>query len=86
VQGSLTDGEGISAVDLLVSTGLDQLLYNLKLFFPFYKTTYLNEEVNRTDPSPSIRLPWNVYTLATDGENSTDRGAVNAKSVLKKLG
>jgi hypothetical protein len=27
-------------------------------FFLFYKTTYLNEEVNHTDPSPSVRLPW----------------------------
>jgi len=26
-------------------------------FFIFYKTTYLNEEINRFDPSPSVRLP-----------------------------
>jgi hypothetical protein len=26
--------------------------------FIFYKTTYLNEEVNCTDPFPSISVPW----------------------------
>jgi len=24
----------------------------------FYKTSYLNEEVNRTEPSPSVRISW----------------------------
>ncbi len=47
----------ISTVDLLVLTSLDQLLWELKLNFPFYKTTYLNEEVNCTEPSPSVRVP-----------------------------
>jgi len=23
-----------------------------------YKTSYLNEEVNRTEPSPSVSVPW----------------------------
>ncbi len=27
------------------------------LIFLFYKTTYLNEEVNRTEQSPSVRVP-----------------------------
>jgi hypothetical protein len=24
----------------------------------FYKTSYINEEVNRTEPPPSVTLPW----------------------------
>jgi len=30
----------------------------LTLLFTFYKTSYLNEEVNRTDPSFTISVPW----------------------------
>jgi hypothetical protein len=46
-------------VDPRVLTSLGQLIFKLKLcFFLFYKTTYLNEEDNRTDPSPSVSLPW----------------------------
>ncbi len=48
----------ISTVDLLVLTSLNELLFKLKLNFLFYKATYLNEEVNCTEPSPSVRVPW----------------------------
>ncbi len=48
----------ISTVDLLVLTSLDQLLFKLTLNFLFYKATFLNEEVNCTEPSPSVRVPW----------------------------
>ncbi len=49
----------MSMVDLLVLTGFDQLLFKLKLNFLFYKTTYLNEEVNCTEPSsPLERVLW----------------------------
>ncbi len=41
----------IGTVDLLALTSLDLLLF---IFFIFYKTTYLNEEVNGSEPSPSI--------------------------------
>jgi len=34
-QGNLTEGEGISTVDLLVLTGLDQLAFILKILFTF---------------------------------------------------
>jgi hypothetical protein len=55
--GNLTKGEGlISTVDLLVLTSLGQLLLILKVLF-IYKTSYLNEEVNCTKPSPSVRVP-----------------------------
>jgi len=49
----------ISTLDLLVLTCLDQLLLIMKiLFFSFYKTNYLNEEVNCTYLPPSVRVPW----------------------------
>jgi hypothetical protein len=28
------------------------------MFVLSYKTSYLNKEVNRTEPSPSVRVPW----------------------------
>jgi hypothetical protein len=44
----------ISTFDLLELTSLDQLIFKMKKYFPlYYKTSYLNEEVNRTEPSPS---------------------------------
>ncbi len=52
-------GGRFSTVDLLVLTSLDQFVSKLKiLFFLFYKTSYLNEEVNCTEPSTSISVPW----------------------------
>jgi hypothetical protein len=46
----------VSTVDLLVLTSLDQLLF-WKYFSPYYKTSYLNEEVDCTEPSPSLSVP-----------------------------
>jgi hypothetical protein len=65
----------ISTVDLLVLTSLDHLLFIVKLyFFLFYKTTYLNEEVNRTEPSPSVRVPWicHLFFLPAQGASTFD--------------
>jgi hypothetical protein len=31
---------------------------NWKYYIRFYKTSYLNEEVNCTEPSPSVSIPW----------------------------
>jgi hypothetical protein len=50
-QGILTDGDRTGTVDLLVLTCLVQLLLILKYMFLSYKTNYLNEEINRTEPS-----------------------------------
>jgi hypothetical protein len=49
----------ISTVDLLVLTRLDQLVFILKCFFLTFviKTRDLKEEVNCTDPSPSVSVP-----------------------------
>jgi hypothetical protein len=48
----------ISTVDLLVVTCSDQLLLILENIFIFHKTSYLNGEVNRTDPFPPVQLTW----------------------------
>ncbi len=32
----------------------------VQTLFTFYKTNYLNEEVNHTYPSPSVNVPWPV--------------------------
>ncbi len=50
--------ERLSTVDLQVLNSLDQLLFILKnLFTFFYKTSYFNEEVNCTEPSPKLAFP-----------------------------
>jgi hypothetical protein len=51
-------GGGLSTVNLLLLTRLDQLLMVSKTLYTFYKTSYHNEEVNRTEPSPSVSVPW----------------------------
>ncbi len=48
----------LSTVDLLEQTSLDQLLLIMQTLFTFdTKTTYLNEEVKCTEPSPSVSVP-----------------------------
>jgi hypothetical protein len=32
--------------------------------YVFYKTSYLNEEVNRTEPSPLVSVPWFITAHA----------------------
>jgi hypothetical protein len=44
----------LSTVDLHLPTILEQSLLILKILFPFYKTSYLNEEVNCTEHSLTI--------------------------------
>jgi len=54
----------LSTVDFFVLTSLDELLLILQeLFDFFYKTSYLNEEVNSTEPSPSVSVPWSLSSL-----------------------
>ncbi len=48
----------LSTVDLLVQANIDQLLLTLKQYLLYYKTSYLNEEVSCTEPSPSLSVPW----------------------------
>ncbi len=58
---SFTRG-GLSTVDLLELTSLDEL-DKLKMLFTFlYKTSYINEEVNCTVPFPSASIPQFTLT------------------------
>jgi hypothetical protein len=50
---------GLSTVDLLVLTSLDQL----KRLFTLYKTRFFNEELNHTEPSPSASVPGSTSLL-----------------------
>jgi hypothetical protein len=59
VQGSLTEGEG----SVRLTSSLDQLLFYIEnIINLFYKTSYLNEEVNSTEPSPLVSIPWLIST------------------------
>jgi hypothetical protein len=50
---------GVSASDLLVLTSSDQFhLSTESTIFLFYKTSYLSEEANRTEPFLSEMIPW----------------------------
>ena len=49
--------ERISTTHLLVLTSSNQRLFTEKHYFIFNKTNYLNEEVKRTVPSLSARVP-----------------------------
>jgi hypothetical protein len=51
-QGSLTEGEGLSTVDLLIPTSLDQLLFRLKRFFCIF-----TKQANLTRRSVVLSLP-----------------------------
>ncbi len=57
-QGSLSGGGGKHCtVNLLVLTSLEQLPYIENII----KTTFLNEEVNCTEPPPSVGVPCLAY-------------------------
>jgi len=48
----------VSTVDLLVLTNLDRLLFWWKYYLMCSKASYINEEVNCTEPFPSVSVPW----------------------------
>ncbi len=54
----------LSTVDLLILSGLDQLLFILKTLFTFYKTSVPNEGVNRTETSLSFSVLWSKFCLS----------------------
>ncbi len=51
----------ISTADLLLLTRSGQLFLYISVYVSFYKTSYPNEEVNSTEPSPSVRFPWWIF-------------------------
>jgi len=72
----------LSTVVLLSLISFDQLLLIMQHYFHFYKTRYLNEEVNRTEPYPSIRLPW---TLCIQSRIRPSLGALKPIKTRLKL-
>jgi hypothetical protein len=55
-QGNLAKGD--STVDLLVNLFRSPPFYIENIVYIFNKTGYLNEEVNHTEPLPSVSIPW----------------------------
>ncbi len=60
-QGSLTEVEGL--VQLTSLYKLISVIYyiNQNIIYIFHKTSYLNEEVKCTQPSPSVSIPCKRY-------------------------
>jgi hypothetical protein len=54
----------LSTVDLLVITSLDEHLYIENMIYFLNKTTNLNEEVNCTESSPLISIPYPRWQLS----------------------
>jgi hypothetical protein len=63
----------LNTINLLVLTSLDPLPLLMKTLFTLYKTSYFNEEVNRTEPFPSVSIPchyWHLYfAVAKPGDD-----------------
>jgi hypothetical protein len=54
----------LSTVGLLALTCLRSAHFkNENIIYLFYQTSYLNLEVNGTEPSPSVRLPWPSFKI-----------------------
>ncbi len=47
----------LNTVDFLVLTSLDQLFFPIEILNCLF-TSYLNEEINCTEPSTSVSVPW----------------------------
>ncbi len=55
-------------------TNLFRLVPNgLEIIFTFYKIIYLTEEVNSTEPSPSVGIPWVYKTSSLAVPDFTDK-------------
>jgi hypothetical protein len=52
-------------------TSLDQSNFDVEnIFYLCYKTSYLNEDVNCTEPSPSDNIPWfEFYAFSAKSAN-----------------
>ncbi len=48
----------LSTVDLLVLNSLDKLIFISEILITCYEMSCLNEEVNCTELSPSVCVPW----------------------------
>ncbi len=82
-QGTLTEGEGS-----VLNSLLDQLLFLMQTFFLLSKTSYLNKEVNRTEPSLSVSVPcidsWCLTLLRSSPNNYiTGSGLTPMQGIVK---
>jgi hypothetical protein len=63
--------EEISIIDLLAFTSLDKMVLKLQTLFAYLQNK-LPHEVNRTEPSLSVSIPWpthwSVQGILTEGE------------------
>ncbi len=64
----------LNTVDLLVPTSLNQSLLLFKTLFTYF---YINEEVNGTDPFPSVSGPWIMGPF--EEQNDSQLHSVQAK-------
>jgi hypothetical protein len=48
----------LCTVDLLVLTSSDSACFVITHILNLFQTSYLDEEVNRTEPSASVSVPW----------------------------
>jgi hypothetical protein len=60
LQGTLTEVEGSVQCTSLHKLVWISCFWYCKHYILFYKTSYLNEEVNCTEPSPSVSVPWQL--------------------------
>jgi hypothetical protein len=63
MQGILTGGKGSVQMTSLYYT-VNISFFNTENIFSFYKTSYRNEEVNRTEPFPSVRVSCFISTYS----------------------
>jgi len=72
----------VTTVDLLVITTSIQLLSIQKNdIFTFFRTLYLHEEVNRTEPSSSARVPCSLLlTERGEGEREAAEGCKHRRT------
>jgi hypothetical protein len=66
-QGTLTEGEGSVQLTSLSDQIRSDAFVITNIFFLFLKkTSYLNEEVKRTEPSSLVSIPWFPLTHPID--------------------
>ncbi len=86
----LTEGISISTIDHLLPTSLDQLVLILKMYtFLLNKTSYLDKEVNCTEPSFQKGFPGGsdrelTKKIKTTVKRGRDRGRFRPRKKMKE--
>jgi len=74
-------------VELLVLSSLDQLLFILTILLSSFTKSYLIEEVNCTEPSPLVSIPWLQFWhhkldfLAIFKTSATGKSVINEANI-----